>query len=163
MDRLSHQWFKMERSCVSVQIHHSFEWCLQTSSELYRLRPIQNGRHFPDGIFKRIFVDENIWISTEISLKFVPEGPIKNFPALIQIMAWRRSCDRPLSDAMMVRSATHLRVTRPQWVTDIQNCVWKCHLQNNNPFVQTSGWTLRRCVQLVVIRRMDLLHPHPGT
>ena len=33
-------------------------------------------------IFKCIFFNENIWISIEISLKFVPKGPIKNIPAL---------------------------------------------------------------------------------
>ena len=36
------------------------------------LRPRQNGRHFPDDIFKCIFVNENVWIAIEISLKFVP-------------------------------------------------------------------------------------------
>ena len=36
------------------------------------LRPRQNGRHFPDDTFKRIFLNENISISIKISLKFVP-------------------------------------------------------------------------------------------
>ena len=31
-------------------------------------------------------------------------------------MAWRRPGDKPLSEAMMVRSPTHICVTRPQWV-----------------------------------------------
>ena len=51
------------------------------------LRPRQNGRHFADAIF----LNENVWIPIEISLKFVPKGPIDNIPALVQIMAWRRS------------------------------------------------------------------------
>ena len=29
-------------------------------------RPKQNGRHFPDDIFKWIFLDENVWISIKI-------------------------------------------------------------------------------------------------
>ena len=66
------------------------------------LRPRQNGRHFPDDIFKCIFL-ENIWISIQISLKFVPKGPINNIPALVQVMAWRRPGDKPLSDSMMVK------------------------------------------------------------
>ena len=33
--------------------------------------PTKNGRHFPDDIFKCIFVNENKWISLNISLKFV--------------------------------------------------------------------------------------------
>ena len=51
-----------------------------------------------------------------ISLKFTPKGPISNIPALIQIMAWRRPGDKPLSEPMMVRLPTHICVTRPQWV-----------------------------------------------
>ena len=50
------------------------------------LRPRQNGLHFPDDIFKCIFVDENVWISIKISLRFVPNGPIYNIPALVQIL-----------------------------------------------------------------------------
>ena len=46
-------------------------------------------------------MNENIWISIKISLKFVPKGPINNIPALVQIMAWRRTGDKPLSEAMM--------------------------------------------------------------
>ena len=51
------------------------------------LRPRQNGRHFPVDIFKCIFLFENVSIAIEISLKFVPKGPINNIPALVQIMA----------------------------------------------------------------------------
>ena len=80
------------------------------------LRPRQNGRHFADDIFKWIFLNENVWIPIKISLKFVPQGPINNIPALVQIMAWRRPGDKPLSGSMMVRSPTHICVTRPQWV-----------------------------------------------
>ena len=80
------------------------------------LRPIRNGRHFSDDIIKCIFVYENAWIPIKISLKFVPEGPIDNIPALVRIMAWRRPGDKPLSEPMMVRSPTHICVTRPQWV-----------------------------------------------
>ena len=80
------------------------------------LRPRQNGRRFADDTFKRIFLNENVRISIKISLKFVPKGPINNYPALVQIMAWRRSGDKPLSEPMMVSLLTHICVTRPQWV-----------------------------------------------
>ena len=53
------------------------------------LRPRQNGRHFADDTFIPIFLNENIRISIKISLKFVPEVPINNIPALVQIMACR--------------------------------------------------------------------------
>ena len=83
---------------------------------LNTLRPRQNGRRFTDDTFKRIFLNENVRISIKISLKFVPGGPINNNPALVQIMAWRRSGDKPLSEPMMVSLLTHICVTRPQWV-----------------------------------------------
>ena len=80
------------------------------------LRPRQTGRHFADDIFKCIFLNENASIANKISLKFVSKGPINNIPALVQIMAWRRSGDKPLSEPMMVSLLTHICVTRPQWV-----------------------------------------------
>ena len=78
-------------------------------SEIYlnTLRPRQNGRHFPDDTFKCIFLNENVWISIKISPKFVPGGPNNNFPALVQIMAWRRPGDKPSSELMMVSYMHH--------------------------------------------------------
>ena len=86
------------------------------------LRPRQNGRHFADDMFKCIFLNENIWIPIEISLKFVPKGPIKNIPALVQILAWRRPGNKPLFEPMMVSSLTHICLTRPQWVKTL--AIW---------------------------------------
>ena len=83
------------------------------------LRPRQNGRHFADDIFKCIFLNENVWIPTKISMKFVPKGPINNIPALVQIMAWRRPGDKPLSEPMLVSLATHICVTRPRWFNHV--------------------------------------------
>ena len=50
------------------------------------LRPGQNGRRFADDTLKCIFLNENVRISINISLKFVPKGPINKIPALFQIM-----------------------------------------------------------------------------
>ena len=47
---------------------------------------------------------------------FVPKGPINNISALVQIMAWHRPGDKPLSEAMLVSLLMHIFVTRPQWV-----------------------------------------------
>ena len=80
------------------------------------LRPRQNGRHFAGDTFKFIFLNENVIISVKISLKFVPKGPINNIPASVQIMAWRRPGDKPLSEPMVVRLPTHICVIRPQLV-----------------------------------------------
>ena len=94
-----------------------------TISRLFTtLRP-RHGRHFPDDIFKCIFLNENVSISIKIWLKFVPKGPINTFPALVQIMAWHRAGYKPLSEPMMVSLLTHLCVTRPQWVNIIHMTV----------------------------------------
>ena len=97
---------------------HWFRWRrTETKKALFNtLRPRQNGRHFPDDIFKCIFLNENAWILIKILLKFVPKGPINKIPTLVQIMAWRRSGDKPLSEPMMVSLLTHICVARPQWV-----------------------------------------------
>ena len=78
------------------------------------LRPRQNGRHFADDVFKCIFLNKNVCILLQISLKFVPKGPINNIPSLVQIMAWRRPGDKPLSESMMDSLLTQICVARPQ-------------------------------------------------
>ena len=57
--------------------------------------------HIPDNIFKCIFVNENFKILIKISLKFVVKDPIKNIPAMVQIMAWHLTGGKPLSEQMM--------------------------------------------------------------
>ena len=59
-------------------------------------------------ISKRIFLNKNVWISIKISPKFVHQGPINDIPALVQIMAWYRPGDKPLSEPIMVRLLTHI-------------------------------------------------------
>ena len=66
---------------------------------LNTLRPRQNGRHFPDDIFKHICLNESVRISTNISLNFVPRGPID-----YKLNQWGHSFLTPIC------------VTRPQWV-----------------------------------------------
>ena len=117
------------------------------------LRPIQNGRHFPDDIFKCIFLNENVWISIKISLKFVPKGPINNIPALVQIMARCRPGDKPLSEPVMVSLLTHICVTRPQRVNIMYNIsvyllFWTnkgpllCHLHNEVVGGESLVWVI---------------------
>ena len=54
-----------------------------------------------DNIFKHISLNENIWISIKISLKFEPEVPIYDKPAMVQIMTWCLTSDKPLSEPMV--------------------------------------------------------------
>ena len=56
-----------------------------------------------DDISKWIFLNENDRIPTQISLKFVPKSLIYNKPALVQVMAWRRTGDKPLPEALIAQ------------------------------------------------------------
>ena len=80
-------------------------------------------------------MNENVWISLNIPLKFVPRDPINNIPALVQIMAWRRPGDKPLSEPMLVFVPTHICVTRPQWVNTYIVCISRHHWVNSCIFV----------------------------
>ena len=101
-----------------------YDACILTYWSFNTLRPRQNRRHFADDTFKHIFLNENVRISIKISLKFVPKGPFNNNSALVQIKAWRRPGDKPLSEPMMVRSLAHICVTRPQWVKKNSSEIW---------------------------------------
>ena len=68
---------------------------------LTQFPPGQNGHRFADDIFWCIFVNEKFCILIEISLKFVPKGPTDNNLEFVQIMAWRRISDKPLSEPML--------------------------------------------------------------
>ena len=103
---------------IVKSVWHSVWFGWHHMESINTLRPRQNGRHFPINIFKWIFLNENVWISINISLKFVPKGPINNIPILVQVMAWRRPGDKPLSEPMMDRLPTHICVTQPQWVKE---------------------------------------------
>ena len=83
---------------------------------LSTLRPRRNGCNFPYEIVRCIFLNENLWISLKISLKFVHKVRINNIAALVQIMAWRWPGDKSLSEPVVVRLLTHIWVIRPQWV-----------------------------------------------
>ena len=48
------------------------------------------------------FVNDDVLIAINISLTFVPKIPVNNNSALVRIMAWHRSGDKPLSEPMIV-------------------------------------------------------------
>ena len=95
------------------------------------LRPRQNGRHFADDVFKCNFLNENVWILIKISLKFVPKGPINNIRALVWIMVWHRTGDKPLSESMMTKfNDAYMRHS-----ASIKNC-----LERLMPIYQSDYW-----------------------
>ena len=56
-----------------------------------------------DDIFKCIFLNENNRITIQITVKFVPRSPIDNKPALVQVMAWPQTGDKPLPEPMLTQ------------------------------------------------------------
>ena len=56
-----------------------------------------------DDIFKYTFLNENDIILIQVALKFVPRGPIKDTLALVHVMAWRRTGDKPLPEPMLTQ------------------------------------------------------------
>ena len=147
----------MESSGMSIgSIKVTYGFVCHHSGSFITLRPRQNGRHFTDDIFKCIFLNENARISLKISLKFVPKARINNIPALVQIMAWRCSGDKPLSESMLVSLPTHICVTRPQWVKVIW---WNSGL---SPLDAPNSTTLDKAQQWKCRKYHVILWPHSG-
>ena len=108
----------------------------------------QYGCHFADCIFKCIYLNENIWISKTISLKFLPEGPINIIAALVQMMAWHQPGAKPLSEPMMARFPTHICITQSQWVDTSKDHVGSLNFQvgtliQNLPYITFKHWHIR--------------------
>ena len=95
---------------------HWFRYCLCVIRQQAISWSNDDSVHFSDNIFKCIFLNEKLWISVIVSQKFVPKGLISNMPALVQMMAWRRPVNKPLSEPMMVNILIYICVTRPKWV-----------------------------------------------
>ena len=97
--------------CQAISNHHADSIVILVSYEPYyvthvlcfnTLRPRRNGRHFADNILKCIFVNKTFWILNKISLKYVPQGLINNKAALVQIMDWRLTGNKPLFEPMLI-------------------------------------------------------------
>ena len=145
-------WRLVPSSCSSLS---TFDCGQITLSKLLNsLRPRRNGRYNANDIFKCIFLKENVWIPTKISLKFVPKGPNNNFPALVQILAWRRPGDKPLSEPMMVSLLTHICITRPNeinnWNRFVRNFLYRRKCLHIKPIVWKRSpfqWIAQRQLQ----------------
>ena len=79
------------------------ESLLQLPRNVNSSPPGQNGRHFADNIFKGIFLNENVRISIQFSLKFVAKCTIDNKSTLVQVMAWLQTGDKPLPETMLTQ------------------------------------------------------------
>ena len=63
----------------------------------------QNDHYFGRWQFQMHFFYENDVIPLRISLKFVPRSPINNKPALVQVIAWHQTGDKPLPEPMLTQ------------------------------------------------------------
>ena len=61
---------------------------------------------------KYIFVNENLCIFTQMSLKCVRKDPVNKKLALVQIMAWHWTGDKPLPEPMMDQTSIDLLTTK---------------------------------------------------
>ena len=123
--------------------------------------PRQNGRHFPDDIFKSIFL--NIWM-IKISLKYVPLGAINDILALIQIMTWRQPgashCLNQwwliywcIYEQMKHRSSSSLVLCIGTTVDSITNGRWRekrFNIIEARPHILTNVWRIHRWVMSII-------------
>ena len=79
-----------------------------------------------DNIFKCIFLNESDKITIQISLKLVPRSSIDNKAALVQVMAWRRTGDKPLPGGRFKNTyeLLNLRVLKFSYVNKIH--IFQC-------------------------------------
>ena len=137
-------------------------YCISRLQWVNTLRPRQNGRHFADDILKCIFLNENVWIPIEISLKFVPKVPIDNILALVQITAGCRPGDKPLSEPMIVRlriyaslGLNELTMLWGQQQTTIDDI-----RKNETKIIIFIIWYLRHCLHCAWDIEVQMLVPY---
>ena len=120
LDILSNTWINSMWPSAAIWRHGTWSTlvqvmacCLTASSQyltnvdsklfaLNFLKPGQGGYHIADDIFKLFFFNEKCCILIQGSSKFVPNGNIVK-PTLFQIVAWRRTGDKPFSEPMMIQ------------------------------------------------------------
>ena len=60
-------------------------------------------------------MNEKFCILIRIALKFIPKGPIDNKPALVQVMAWHGTGNKPLPELMLTQSTcTYIKGILPK-------------------------------------------------
>ena len=68
----------------------------------YHINALRQRKKYQYFAFKGIFLNENVWIAIKIPLKFVLKGSINSESALVQVMAWHQTGNKPLSETIMV-------------------------------------------------------------
>ena len=105
---------------MTLYIKHQPNWSQQNPS--LRLKHIHSSPQDKMAVISQmifficIFVNENICILIQISLKFVPNGQNNKILALVWLMAFHRPGNKPLFEPMKVSLPMHICITWPQWV-----------------------------------------------
>ena len=108
-------------TCTNIQLltktYDAIWWHLSVSTHWGRDKMAAN--------FQTTFANRFSWMKmyeflSKFHWSFVPRGPIKNIPTLVQIMGWHQPGDKPLSEPMMVNLLMHICITRLQWVNMIK-------------------------------------------
>ena len=71
---------------VATWLHFLSRMCTINHLMISIINPLRsrlNRRPPADDSFKCIFLNENVWLYSKLSLKFVPKDPINNIPALV--------------------------------------------------------------------------------
>ena len=103
-------------------------------------------------IFQTIFSFAFSWMVMHgFRLKLVPKGLVNNIPALAPIMAWRRPGAKPLSEPKFVILPTHIFVTRPQWVNEMD-------IIFHFPAYRSQGPTMHHTIDCDVISRNKAMY-----
>ena len=100
----------------------------------------QNCCHFTDNIFQCIFLNENIWFSLKISLKFVPNVWIN----IIQASVSAKSLSEPI---MVYHGCIYVSLGCNE--LNFPNIFWK--LGTYNPTTHTSRNSSSRCVWIIFV------------
>ena len=119
-------------------------------------------------IFKSIF-NKSVRITITISLKFVPKGPIYYKSALVQVMAWHRTGEKPLSESMLTQfTDAYIRHYGGNKITKsgrsfhwgLVHLVQSASLRQNSPKIfHTVFETLPVGAKLLPILTPDYCHP----
>ena len=99
-------------------------WRHQPSLNIWGWR--QTGCHFAHNIFKFVFLNE------KYSLKFLPNGPNSNHLLLVQIIAWCRIGDKPLTE-LIIDNFTDVYVPHSldYFFNKISLIQWCCMVESN--------------------------------
>ena len=130
IDKLYLTYFSLMMNMCIFELGHHWLWLIDTididssgpihylsQCKIILLKTTQNHQHiealtkWPTSCsrhFQMKFIEWKCVNFSQMSLKFVPSGPVNNMSTLVQIMACRRTGDKPLSEPMLTLLRDHM-------------------------------------------------------